>query len=64
MLAHQLRRDQPQPLPQREVGEPVAAEDLEEAQHAVARVLDVVAHGERHVADVARGVVERPRPPA
>src|SRR3954470_8321704 len=57
----QLGRSQRHPLVERDVGEAVASEHLEEAERLVAGVLDVVAHGERDVADVARLVVERPR---
>ena len=50
--ADQLRRRESQPLIERDVGEVVALEDLQEPQRRVAGVLDVVTHGEGDVADI------------
>src|SRR4051794_6166396 len=60
MGGNQLGRREGHPLVERQVGEAVAAEQLEEAQRLVAGVLHVVAHGEGDVADVAGLEVERP----
>src|SRR5215211_3421809 len=57
---HELRWCERYPLVEREVGEMVAAEHLQEAQRLLPRVLDVVAHSEGDVAHVARLVVEGP----
>src|SRR5262249_601470 len=59
---HQLVWGEPQPLPQRHVGELVGLPQLEELQLRRARVLDVVAHVPWHEADVAGLVVEGARP--
>src|SRR2546430_1248759 len=46
------------PLIERDIGKVVALEHLQEAQHAVARILDVVTHRKGHIAHIARLVVE------
>src|SRR5437016_2730627 len=61
MRLHQLRRRERHPGVKREVGEVAAAEHLEKAQRRVAGILDVVAHGERHVTDVAGAEIEGAR---
>src|SRR3954468_6296291 len=56
---HQIGRRERHPLVQRYVGVVAALEDLEKPQLRIAGVLDVVTHGKRYVADIARLIVER-----
>src|SRR5918997_314972 len=46
-------RDERHPLVERDVGEAIAAEHLQEAHRLLTSVLDVVAHRKRHVTHVA-----------
>lgn len=54
MLCHQRRGHVAQPVRQRDLLVPVAAEHLEKLQHVVAGVLDVVAQVLANEADIAR----------
>src|SRR5882757_3528621 len=61
MGLNKFRRRQGQPLIERDIGVIAAREYLKEAQRRRAGVFDVMAHGERHVADIPRLVVEGAR---
>src|ERR687886_683662 len=61
VVPYETWRNEGHPLAQRDVGEVVAPESLQESHRRLAGVLDVVAHRERHVAHIAGLVVEGTR---
>ncbi len=61
MRLDELRRCQRHPLVERQVGVVVAPEHFQKAQVRGTSVLDVMSHGEGHVPDIAREIVERAR---
>src|SRR6478735_6082203 len=59
MRVDQFRRRERQPLIEGYIGVVVALEDLQKTQRRVAGIFDIVAHGERHKADIVGLEVKR-----